>query len=201
MTQKTGRNEPCPCGSGRKYKRCCQALDDAAERLRARQTDAVPGIDVFDDLGVIDDEEDDAIDVELARLFDSDEEGFSIDVADITRVCYTRGRVERMSDYRRGVNLRVTEWEAPNVPQAVLDSIAREELDALEGEWGDPKSGTPIQVDVIDIETADDIVSIEIFNRAMCMVTEPGEEVRRIHRACAVFEAPDAGAAGASSLP
>ncbi|MCB0076247.1 MAG: SEC-C domain-containing protein [Anaerolineales bacterium] len=19
-----GRNEPCPCGSGRKYKRCCQ---------------------------------------------------------------------------------------------------------------------------------------------------------------------------------
>lgn len=22
-TSKTGRNEPCPCGSGRKYKRCC----------------------------------------------------------------------------------------------------------------------------------------------------------------------------------
>ena len=20
---KTGRNEPCPCGSGKKYKRCC----------------------------------------------------------------------------------------------------------------------------------------------------------------------------------
>ncbi|MGH6912329.1 MAG: SEC-C metal-binding domain-containing protein, partial [Geminicoccales bacterium] len=20
---KTGRNEPCPCGSGRKYKQCC----------------------------------------------------------------------------------------------------------------------------------------------------------------------------------
>ena len=22
-TQKIGRNEPCPCGSGKKYKRCC----------------------------------------------------------------------------------------------------------------------------------------------------------------------------------
>jgi preprotein translocase subunit SecA len=22
-TQKVGRNEPCPCGSGKKYKRCC----------------------------------------------------------------------------------------------------------------------------------------------------------------------------------
>jgi len=23
--KKVGRNEPCPCGSGRKYKRCCGA--------------------------------------------------------------------------------------------------------------------------------------------------------------------------------
>jgi hypothetical protein len=29
---KVGRNEPCPCGSGRKYKRCCEAKDQ--ERLR-----------------------------------------------------------------------------------------------------------------------------------------------------------------------
>jgi SEC-C motif len=30
-----GRNEPCHCGSGRKYKRCCLAKD--AERLRAER--------------------------------------------------------------------------------------------------------------------------------------------------------------------
>lgn len=23
MTEKTGRNDPCPCGSGKKYKACC----------------------------------------------------------------------------------------------------------------------------------------------------------------------------------
>lgn len=23
MTDKTGRNDPCPCGSGKKYKACC----------------------------------------------------------------------------------------------------------------------------------------------------------------------------------
>jgi len=28
---KTGRNDPCPCGSGKKYKRCCRAKDQAAE--------------------------------------------------------------------------------------------------------------------------------------------------------------------------
>jgi TolA-binding protein len=36
----TGRNDPCPCGSGKKYKRCCLDKDEAAEReaLAARVT-------------------------------------------------------------------------------------------------------------------------------------------------------------------
>jgi tetratricopeptide (TPR) repeat protein len=29
---KTGRNDPCRCGSGKKYKRCCLDKDEAAER-------------------------------------------------------------------------------------------------------------------------------------------------------------------------
>jgi hypothetical protein len=27
----TGRNEPCPCGSGKKYKRCCGSVQSDAE--------------------------------------------------------------------------------------------------------------------------------------------------------------------------
>src|SRR5438309_120357 len=27
-----GRNDPCHCGSGKKYKKCCMAKDEAAER-------------------------------------------------------------------------------------------------------------------------------------------------------------------------
>ena len=30
-TSKAGRNDPCPCGSGRKYKHCCQPKELAAE--------------------------------------------------------------------------------------------------------------------------------------------------------------------------
>ena len=39
----TGRNDPCPCGSGKKYKRCCLDKDEAAEReeLAARVTPAL----------------------------------------------------------------------------------------------------------------------------------------------------------------
>jgi tetratricopeptide (TPR) repeat protein len=37
----TPRNEPCPCGSGRKYKKCCLAQDNAAatERLNKQRTE------------------------------------------------------------------------------------------------------------------------------------------------------------------
>jgi tetratricopeptide (TPR) repeat protein len=30
LTTKVGRNDPCPCGSGRKYKQCCQRKDSGA---------------------------------------------------------------------------------------------------------------------------------------------------------------------------
>jgi hypothetical protein len=40
---KTGRNDPCPCGSGKKYKQCCLARDGAAAATaRAAQAAAAP---------------------------------------------------------------------------------------------------------------------------------------------------------------
>jgi tetratricopeptide (TPR) repeat protein len=40
---KVSRNDPCPCGSGKKYKRCCLPKDEFVEvkRARRRQVDAV----------------------------------------------------------------------------------------------------------------------------------------------------------------
>jgi hypothetical protein len=38
-----GRNDPCPCGSGRKYKQCCLAKDEAAQRMaRAKAAEEAP---------------------------------------------------------------------------------------------------------------------------------------------------------------
>jgi len=39
---KPGRNDPCSCGSGKKYKRCCLAKDQEAERTRAAAAVAAP---------------------------------------------------------------------------------------------------------------------------------------------------------------
>ena len=34
-----GRNEPCSCGSGKKYKQCCLAKDEAADRAQRQEAD------------------------------------------------------------------------------------------------------------------------------------------------------------------
>jgi tetratricopeptide (TPR) repeat protein len=39
---KIGRNDPCPCGSGHKYKRCCLPRDEAAA---AAERAAAPALD------------------------------------------------------------------------------------------------------------------------------------------------------------
>jgi SEC-C motif-containing protein len=36
---KSGRNESCPCGSGKKYKKCCLLKDQAAEELELSQSE------------------------------------------------------------------------------------------------------------------------------------------------------------------
>ena len=38
---KIGRNEPCPCGSGQKYKKCCMAKDEVYESRRRDEERAV----------------------------------------------------------------------------------------------------------------------------------------------------------------
>lgn len=37
---KIGRNDPCHCGSGQKYKKCCAPRDDAAQASQSAQTSA-----------------------------------------------------------------------------------------------------------------------------------------------------------------
>jgi hypothetical protein len=39
MNEVVGRNDPCPCGSGKKYKRCCANKDDVARRAAQEHPD------------------------------------------------------------------------------------------------------------------------------------------------------------------
>ena len=36
MEEKVGRNDPCPCGSGKKYKKCCMAKEQKKRSFTAK---------------------------------------------------------------------------------------------------------------------------------------------------------------------
>jgi SEC-C motif len=44
---KPGRNDRCPCGSGKKYKACCLTKDDAVEQQRITVRRTVPACQPF----------------------------------------------------------------------------------------------------------------------------------------------------------
>ena len=43
-SRKIGRNDPCPCGSGKKYKKCCLAQDEAAARPASQAAQVAPSL-------------------------------------------------------------------------------------------------------------------------------------------------------------
>ncbi len=47
---KIGRNTPCPCGSGKKYKKCCLFLKNGAVRSKPQPTKFIPVYTELDQL-------------------------------------------------------------------------------------------------------------------------------------------------------
>jgi len=80
VTVHAGRNQLCPCGSGKKYKKCCLPKDEAEDR----ETILTP-----------------------ERLAEDDGWELELDVETITRVCYTHGMVQTVADLRRGKGVTV----------------------------------------------------------------------------------------------
>jgi tetratricopeptide (TPR) repeat protein len=66
---KPSRNGPCPCGSGNKYKKCCLANDEAAERRAADEQRRLVETAVWEDDG-LDDLSNSVLDLIKARRFD-----------------------------------------------------------------------------------------------------------------------------------
>lgn len=58
MATKTGRNDPCPCGSAKKYKRCCLEADQKAESaaLAAAAAERAAELEAVEELLALDEE-------------------------------------------------------------------------------------------------------------------------------------------------
>jgi len=80
MMSKIGRNDPCPCGSGKKYKRCCLPQHEAAaaERAAAAAAQAVaqlaPPAFTWEDDDGLDEASNRVVDLVHAGQFDAAEQ-------------------------------------------------------------------------------------------------------------------------------
>jgi hypothetical protein len=187
------RNQPCPCGSGKKYKKCCLEKDEAAQR--ARLVEVLPPVtgddDEDDDVGSIGSIDDWLADPAVQDALDDVPPLFEPD--DITRVTYTRGFAPSVAEFRRGTNVEVTDWQAPQIPPAVLESFEIEALEELPMHMGHPASATPVQIEIIDIETESEHWTFHVFNRAAMLFRGNSAETRRIHRVCETLRQSAAG--------
>jgi hypothetical protein len=189
MPSKSGRNDPCPCGSGQKYKRCCLPREEA-ERAEAVKQQRLW-------------EEDAELDDEVNDEYDEDElieDVPPFDRATVRAVRYARGFVETL-DAVPADALRVAEWRAPSIPPGVLDCLEREAIDELAGQWGDADAAHPIQVDIVEVLTDDGLIEMEVLNRGILLAFENDEDTRRVHRICVALDraAEDRGAEAASA--
>ncbi|HEY5168798.1 MAG TPA: SEC-C metal-binding domain-containing protein [Thermoleophilia bacterium] len=119
---KTGRNDPCPCGSGKKYKQCCLARDEAAAATaRAAQAAAAPArpprpvrfLQIRDDVDELTEASNAVIDlVHAGRLDEAEKAAHDLlarfpDVHDgydrLGMVCEARGEPRQAADYYRKV--------------------------------------------------------------------------------------------------
>lgn len=48
MSQKIGRNDPCPCGSGKKYKTCCLKMPTGKKKLTAKMLNQPKATDLME---------------------------------------------------------------------------------------------------------------------------------------------------------
>lgn len=178
MSSKIGRNDPCPCGSGKKYKRCCLPREEMERIDAARQPHLWEGDEEFGGDDLDDDEE--------SR--DEMEEIPPFDMRTVTGISFQRGFVKTLDAIVTGEGLRATEWMAPSIPPELLDVLSLEALDELEGAWGDAAAADPIQIDLIELQTDDDAIDIEVLNRAAWLLSGD-DEAKRLHRACEALEA------------
>jgi tetratricopeptide (TPR) repeat protein len=122
---KIGRNDLCPCGSGKKYKKCCLASDEAAARsARPVQQAAVPArraslagyVQEHDELDELTEASNAVVDMVQAGSLDAAEQAAHEllarfpDVHDgydrLGMVCEARGDRRQAADYyRRAINV------------------------------------------------------------------------------------------------
>jgi hypothetical protein len=98
------------------------------------------------------------------------------------KVDYYWGMYESVADIDRSGASIAGILTHPRIPLKVGDGLIRERVWKLEGDYGDPAAGEPIEADVLEIETDQGTIRLRVFNRGAALVLGGSDEVKRLHR-------------------
>ena len=146
---KIGRNDPCPCNSGKKYKKCCMAADEAAARAaRAAPLAAAPAhrpslasyVQEHDQLDELTEASNAVVDMVQAGNLDAAEQAAHDllarfpDVHDgydrLGMVCEARGDHRQAADYyRKAINVI---RDHPDAYDPAFEAVFQKLIDRLE---------------------------------------------------------------------
>ncbi len=91
-------------------------------------------------------------------------------------------------DFDLSKAVKSASFDAPNVPNAVVDSFRAEKIVDLSGEYGDPSVGDPVEVDFFQAQTSEGEIRIHVFNRGASMFMGDDPRLVRLHRFFCVLQ-------------
>jgi len=74
------------------------------------------------------------------------------------------------------------------VTKGLVRSFEKERIGELSGQYGDRTAGDPIEVDRLEVETAERSIAVTVFNRGVAMLSANSDEIGRLHRFFGVIE-------------
>ena len=148
---KIGRNDPCACGSGKKYKKCCMASDEAADRaaqpvqpavVSARRPSLAGYVQEHDELDELTEASNAVVDMVQAGNLDAAEQAAHDllarfpDVHDgydrLGMVCEARGDHRQAADYYRKAITVIRDY--PDNYDPAFETVFQKLVDRLEAQ-------------------------------------------------------------------
>lgn len=99
--------------------------------------------------------------------------------SEISRITFRSGMVDKISEASRCPAITFT---APEIPSDILKQLQEDDYKSLKIRYGDSSWGKPIQYDYLEIASSSGVKTLEVFNRAILLLSHNSEETRRVHR-------------------
>ncbi len=100
----------------------------------------------------------------------------------VRKIEYVHGMAESLDNPQLLQGRKTTALEQPNIPDEIRQVIEEERIFELQGDYGNPGLGDPIEVDHLLIETDRGLHVLRVFNRGIMLLMTDDEKFRRMHR-------------------